>query len=238
MTRQVAAARDNLARPQVARDGRIMEWDQEYRENEVNHRHYSHLYGLYPGCEIGRERTPELFEAARKSIEMRQVNGGVGEGWSRAWLVNLYARLNEGDKAYATIKHLLKHNTLPNLMHTQPPIFFDGQGAGTAGVAEMLLQSQGPGHVVQLLPALPADWPTGSFTGLCARGAFEIDLKWQDGKPQEARVLSRAGNQFRMKAVPGMKVFCDGKEVKLTHDEKDGVVVFDTKANETYSITF
>src|ERR1700722_15073748 len=131
-----------------------------------------------------------MFEAARKSVQFRVDHGGAQEGWSRAWLVNIDARLLEGENASQNVLTLLKRHTLRNLMHTQAPLFFDGNGAGTAGIAEMLLQSQGPEHIVRLLPALPKAWQTGSFSGLCARGAFDLDLTWKDGRPVRLTVVS------------------------------------------------
>ncbi|PXX23780.1 glycoside hydrolase N-terminal domain-containing protein [Arenibacter sp. ARW7G5Y1] len=240
LTAQITEAREKLAKPQIGLDGRIMEWDKEYREWKVNHRHYSHLYSLYPGCEIMPNETPALFEAARISVQVRQTNGGVSHGWSRGHLLNLYARLLEGEKAYETLQYLMKNNTLPNLMHTQPPIFFDGNGAGTAGMVEMLLQSHGKENILQLLPALPKGWQTGSFEGLCARGAFEIDLKWKEGKPLEAIVLSKSHNQIKIKEFPEMKisVSSNGKAVKVKRNIKKGYVYFDTVKGQYYHLQF
>ncbi|MCP4342971.1 MAG: glycoside hydrolase family 95 protein [Desulfobulbaceae bacterium] len=237
LAKDIRVAREKLARPQIAKDGRIMEWDKEYKEWRINHRHYSHMYGLHPGCEIMKDKSPELFEAARKSVEVRQTNGGVWHGWSRVHLLNLYARLNEGNKAYQTIQFLMKGNTLPNLMHTQPPIFFDGNGAGTAGIAEMLIQSHGPEGVVQFLPALPEVWKMGTFNGLCARGGFEIDLTWEDGRPVKAKVLSKAGRDFIVKTGDKLSVKSGRKNVKI-QNKRSGCVSFATQKDEIYELTF
>jgi alpha-L-fucosidase 2 len=183
------------------------------------------------------ETTAELFEAARRSVHARLDNGGAMHGWSRAHALNLLARLHEGNEAYGSLTHLMKHNTLPNLMHTQPPIFFDGNGAGTAGMAEMLLQSHGPDRVIRLLPALPDQWPDGSFTGLCARGGFEIDLFWTNGEPVSASILSKAGEVCRLKAQPGMEVTCDGDHVPIKKHET-GYLHFDTNAGLMYEVRF
>lgn len=235
LTEEISKARNRIAKTKIAPDGRIMEWDKNYKEWEVNHRHYSHLYALYPGCEINSE-TPDLFEAAHKSIDMRQDKGGCWQGWSRAWLVNLYARLYEPQKAYSTILHLLKNNTLPNLMHTQPPIFFDGNGASSAGIAELLLQSQDKSGVIHFLPCLPKEWKNGFFSGLCARGAFEISLKWKNGQPTEAQVFSKAGNEFKLKGIKPVKVYSNGTEI-ITR-QANGHTVFDTRKNTNYNIEF
>jgi alpha-L-fucosidase 2 len=122
-------------------------------------------------------------------------------------------------------------------MHTQAPLFFDGQGAGTAGIAEILLQSHGLDHVVRLLPALPKVWQTGSFSGLCARGGFDLNLTWKDSLPVELMVVSKAAEEFRLKTSGNIKVLCDGALV-MTTKYSDGVVSFATQAGKTYEITF
>ena len=236
LTQEVRSAQDNLARPQIAKDGRLLEWDQDYQGYEDGHRHFSHIYAVHPGCEITPE-TPELFEAARKSVQFRIDHGGAMHGWGRAWLVNLQARLLEGENAYQSVLHLLKHNTLRNLMHTQAPLFIDGSCAGTAGIAEMLLQSQGPDHVVRLLPALPQAWPTGSFAGLCARGGFDLDLSWKDGKPVKLTVLSKAGAEFRIQSPAAIQITSKEKPIK-TKTDKAGVATFPTQVGQVYEIAF
>lgn len=235
LTRQVAGARERLAGTKIAPDGRIMEWDKSYKEWEINHRHYSHLYALFPGCEITPE-TPELFSAAAKTIEGRQYKGGVNHGWSRAWLVNLYARMYEAGKAYDNVLYLVKYNTLPNLMHHEKMLFVDGNGAGTAGIVEMLLQSQGEKNIICFLPSLPQAWKNGSFEGLCARGAFEIGLEWENGQPRQAQVLSKAGNPFHLKYDRNIKVVCRGKKIKTS--QRQGVLSFSTRAGEKYTLLF
>lgn len=238
LTSQISVAREKLAPTQISpKTGLIMEWDKDYTQNELNHRHYSHLYALHPGCEIS-EKTPELLEAARKTVELRQINGGVPHGWSRAALLNLYARLNEGEKAYSTITYLLNNNTLPNLMHTQAPIFFDGNGAGTAGVVEMLLQSHGQDDVIRLLPALPKIWQTGSFNGLCARGGFVIDLQWKNSVPVKATVYSKTGMPFRLRSDIQTNVVSNGKPVDIKFDSQKNCYCFDTTPRASYDIQF
>jgi alpha-L-fucosidase 2 len=235
LVRQVRRNLKDLAAPQIAPDGRLMEWDKDYKGYEDKHRHFSHIYAVHPGSTISPE-TPQLFEAARKSVHFRVESGGAEPGWSRAWLVNIQARLKEGENAYGNVRVLLTKHTLRNLMHTQAPLFFDGQGAGTAGIAEMLLQSQGPDHVVQLLPALPKAWQTGSFDGLCARGGFDLNLSWKNGRPVRLSVLSKAGEEFRLKATGDMNVVCDDAPVKTS--SKAGVLLFPTKNGQTYTIAW
>ncbi|MBP7051720.1 MAG: glycoside hydrolase family 95 protein [Phycisphaerae bacterium] len=231
---RLASALERLAPLQIsAKTGRLQEWIEDYDEPEPGHRHMSHLFGLHPGRQITLTGTPELAQAARKALEYRLSHGGGHTGWSRAWIINFWARLQEAEKAHENVVRLLEKSTLPNLFDNHPPFQIDGNFGGAAGIAEMLLQSHG--GEIHLLPALPAAWPRGCVTGLCARGGFEVDIYWREGKLDKGVIHSKTGNTCRVRTDVPVRVSLAGAPVR-TVEPSNRVVEFETQAGRSYVI--
>lgn len=219
-----------------AKGGYLQEWLEDYEETDIHHRHVSHLFGLYPSNQISVTETPELAEAARKTLERR---GDAGTGWSRAWKINFWARLHDGNRAYKLLKSLLTPvaeggkivyhggGTYPNLFCAHPPFQIDGNFGGCAGIAEMLIQSQ-QGYI-ELLPALPDAWKDGSFRGLCVRGGGVVDVVWKDGNVQAMALTARVDNSFRVKIPKGIVSVSLGKE---PIEIEEGFIRLDMKKGE------
>lgn len=204
---------DNIAPYEIGRYGQLKEWAQDIDDPEDHHRHVNHLFGLHPGRTISPLTTPELAEAARVVLNHR---GDGATGWSMGWKLNQWARLHDGNRAYKLYGNLLREGTLDNLWDTHPPFQIDGNFGGTAGVTEMLMQSHA--GCIHLLPALPEAWAEGSVEGLCARGAFETDIYWSQGRLTRAVIRSRAGGLCT--------VLCDGC-----------ILSFDTVKGGSYTLT-
>ena len=178
LNRQIKAAKERLLPTQIGSDGRILEWRENYQEFEPGHRHISHLYGLHPSSQITMDGTPQLAQAARRTLEGRLSHGGGHTGWSRAWIINHYAKLWDGDAAYDNLCKLFTSSTYPNLFDKHPPFQIDGNFGATAAIVEMLVQSNEDRIV--LLPALPSKWKNGHIYGVRVAGNASIDLGWQN----------------------------------------------------------
>lgn len=187
---QIEVCEKRLMPTRISERGTIMEWMEDYKEADPGHRHISHLYGLYPAGQITVDGTPELAEAARKTLEHRLANGGGHTGWSRAWITNHYASLWDGEMAYASIEKMLEISTYPNLFDRHPPFQIDGNFGICAAMSRMLAQSSS--ERVVLLPALPKAWKSGDVSGMCLAGNAQLDLSWRDGKAVSCRIKAKS----------------------------------------------
>ena len=240
---QVEAAAKRLPPFKIGKTGALQEWNEDYAETEPGHRHISHLFALYPDHQITLRETPDLAKAARAVLERRLASGGGSTGWSRAWIVNCWARLEDGEAAHDSLLALLRNCTRPNFfdvcgMKANSPFQIDGNLGGTAGVIEMLLQSHG--GVVRFLPALPAAWPSGSFRGLRARGNIEVDCAWHNGKATIATLRANADGRIALAAPAGQRILRVtrlGKQVPLQSVDAQ-TAQLDLRAASQYRVTF
>jgi alpha-L-fucosidase 2 len=216
---QLALTRNQLAPLQIGSSGQLQEWleDIDLQSHDLHHRHVSHLYGLFPSAQIDVNTTPDLAAAVKKSLEIR---GDQATGWATAWRINLWARLHDGDHAFSILEFLLSPaRTFPDMFDAHPPFQIDGNFGGASGIAEMLLQSQN--DEIQILPALPKAWSTGSVHGLRARGGFEVDIAWKDGQLATATIHSLNGNPIRLRY---------GQTTKFVKTKKGATIQWDGKS--------
>ena len=219
---EVRSARDRLALSKIGEDGRLMEWSRPFREAEPGHRHISHLYGLHPGAQFTVDNDPAFVEAARKSLEFRLANGGGHTGWSRAWLINFFARLHDAPAAYENLRLLLTKSTFPNLFDAHPPFQIDGNFGGAAGIIEMLVQSHarpagserspGDGFLIDLLPALPAEWPEGRIGPVYCRGGVVLGVTWTP-EMMKVEVSARRDTELNLRAPEGWTFVENGDRI-------------------------
>jgi alpha-L-fucosidase 2 len=231
----VLGVRARLPGLRIGRHGALQEWAEDVEEAEPGHRHLSHLWAVFPGDGITLRSAPELATAARRSLERRLSNGGGGTGWSRAWVVALWARLEEGALAHASVVELLRHSVERNLLDLHPPRIFqiDGNLGVTAAIAEMLLQSHG--GELHLLPALPPAWPGGRVAGLCARGGFVVDIDWEAGTLTRAIVRATRTAPCRIRAAVPLG-FQSGMETPAPGHPEPGVIEFEAAADGVYEL--
>jgi len=235
---ELKAAAGKLLPFQVGAKGQLQEWDQDFEDVDPHHRHVSHLYALHPARLISPLRTPELATAARRTLELR---GDEGTGWSLAWKVNMWARLYDGNHAYALFRNLLrltkpgdKHGgAYANLLDAHPPFQIDGNFAGTAGVIEMLLQSQD--DELHLLPALPDAWRDGAVKGIMGRGGYVVDIDWQGGRLKQARILATRDGRCVIRTSEPVRV--RGLRARARRDAFGYTLSFDARKGRAYLVS-
>jgi len=224
---ELSSALEKLLPFRIGRQGHLQEWFQDFEEYEPGHRHWSHLYGVYPGNLITQTKTPVLAAAARKSVERRIAHGSGQAGWSGAWAVNLWARMREGDLAHEAFLAVLKNSTNVNLLNVPPPFQIDGNFGAAAGIAEMLVQSHE--GFIDLLPALPEAWAEGSVAGIRARGGYELDLEWSRGRITRVVIHSSNGGTCRVRSVHPLRT-------DSGHRSGAGLLSFETISGQAYDI--
>jgi alpha-L-fucosidase 2 len=242
--KRVRAAMDKLPPLKIGKAGQLQEWQEDYDENEPGHRHISHLWALFPGTQITPQHTPELARAARISLERRLANGGGQTGWSRAWVVNYWDHLGQGDEAYKSLQVLFGQSTFPNLMDTHPPGVFqiDGNIGAANGMLEAIVQSRWyPDHCeLDLLPALPQQWSQGRLYGVRLRGGAELSMQWSGDHVDSVtlRAMKSTRYDLRLPAGQHLRTLRVGSSPQDFFQDGTGVVRMRTVRGQTYSLEF
>ncbi len=234
---KLAAALKRIPDLKIGKFGQLQEWSEDYEENEPGVGHVSHLFALFPADEITLRGTPELAKAARVSLERREEHGAGKNGWPAAWYVNLWARLEDGDRAYQRIQNLLSTSS-ESLLNANRRFFqIDANFGGASGIAQMLLQSHS--GVIAFLPALPSAWPEGSFHGLRARGDIEVDASWRDGRAVSAALRPGIAAEFKLRPPRGQRIArIESSGRAVTSSESGGVWQVRLEPHRKYAITF
>jgi len=229
---EVLKSRERLVPSQVGKDGTLQEWMEDYGQLEEKHRHFSHMYGLFPGNVLSKKKTPEFVEPIKAVLEQR---GDGGTGFSRAWKMALWARLSDGDRANSIYKGYLQEQCYLSLFaKCYTPLQVDGTLGVTAAISEMLVQSHEDG--IELLPALPKVWDAGRFKGVCTRGAFELDMQWENNAIKTVEILSKAGKNCKISTYKNAQVFRDGNPVQFK--ENNGYIEFPTEKGNIYTLKY
>jgi alpha-L-fucosidase 2 len=236
---ELIAKRAKLSPLRIGKKGNLQEWYKDWEDVEPQHRHVSHLFALHPSRQISPLRTPELANAAKKTLEIR---GDDGTGWSKSWKINFWARLHDGNHAYKLVRELLKltgmegtdytkgGGTYPNLFCAHPPFQIDGNFGGTSGMGEMMLQSHD--GVLNILPAIPDDWQEGTLTGMKARGGFEVDITWKNKQVTQLIIRSALGGKCKIKVPNSIKLVGGGLLLPM---KETGFFEFSTVKNGVYT---
>ena len=229
---EVLKNRERLVPSQVGKDGTLQEWMEDYGQLEEKHRHFSHMYGLFPGNVLSKTNTPEFIEPIKAVLEQR---GDGGTGFSRAWKMALWARLSDGERANSIYKSYLQEQCYLSLFaKCNTPLQVDGTLGVTAAISEMLVQSHEDG--IELLPALPKEWDSGRFKGVCTRGAFELDMMWENNTIKTVEVLSKAGKNCKISTDKNPQIFADGKQIQIK--ENNGFIEFPTEKGKIYTLEY